>query len=167
MEEIKQRIKEHEGYRDTVYSDSLGFATIGYGHLVLPSDNFVEGVTYDKETLEEVFDNDFKIALDSARELLRNIEHNHIVFGVIVEMCFQLGKPRVMKFKKMWEALREKNLDKASAEMIDSNWHKQTTKRCESLASIMKNANKQENIMPYHTMNKKKKKKAKKKKKKK
>ena len=167
MEEIKERIKQHEGFRDTMYSDSLGFATIGYGHLVLPSDNFVEGVTYDKETLEEVFDNDFKIALDSARELLRNIEHNHIVFGVIVEMCFQLGKPRVMKFKKMWDALREKNLDKASAEMIDSNWHKQTTKRCESLASIMKNANKQENIMPYHTMNKKKKKKAKKKKKKK
>ena len=148
MEEIKERIKQHEGFRDTVYSDSLGFATIGYGHLVLPSDNFVEGVTYDKETLEEVFDNDFKIALDSARELLRDIEHNHIIFGVIVEMCFQLGKPRVMKFKKMWEALREKNLDKASAEMIDSNWHKQTTKRCESLASIMKNANKQESIMP-------------------
>jgi len=142
MEEIKERIKQHEGFRDTVYSDSLGFATIGYGHLVLPSDNFVEGVTYDKETLEEVFDNDFKIALDSARELLRDIEHNHIIFGVIVEMCFQLGKPRVMKFKKMWEGLREKNLDKASAEMIDSNWHKQTTKRCESLANIMKNANK-------------------------
>ena len=63
-------------------------------------------------------------------------------------MCFQLGKPRVMKFKKMWEALRENNPVKASEEMIDSNWHKQTTKRCESLASIMKNANKQENIMP-------------------
>ena len=47
-----------------------------------------------------------------------------------------------MKFKKMWEALKEKNLDKASQEMIDSNWHKQTTKRCEALASIMKNANK-------------------------
>ena len=142
MEEIKERIKQHEGYRDTVYSDSLGFATIGYGHLVLPSDNFVEGVTYDKETLEEVFDNDFKIAVDSARELLRDIEHNHIIFGVIVEMCFQLGKPRVMKFKKMWEALKQKDLAKASEEMIDSNWYKQTTKRCESLASIMKNANK-------------------------
>ena len=55
MEEIKQRIKEHEGFRDTMYSDSLGFRTIGYGHLVLDSDNFVEGITYDKETLEEVF----------------------------------------------------------------------------------------------------------------
>ena len=67
MESVKERIKEHEGFRDTVYSDSLGFATIGYGHLVLPTDNFVEGNTYDKETLEEVFDNDFKIASDSAR----------------------------------------------------------------------------------------------------
>jgi GH24 family phage-related lysozyme (muramidase) len=142
MEEIKQRIKEHEGYRDTVYSDSLGFATIGYGHLVLPSDNFVEGVTYDKTTLEEVFDNDFKIAVDSARELLRDIEHNYIIFGVLVEMCFQLGKPKVSKFNKMFIALKEKDLDKASAEMINSRWHKQTPKRCESLANIMKNANK-------------------------
>ena len=142
MEEIKQRIKEHEGYRDTVYSDSLGFATIGYGHLVLPTDNFVEGVTYDKETLEEVFDNDFKIAVDSARHLLRDIEHNYIIFGVLVEMCFQLGKPKVSKFNKMFIALKEKNLDKASDEMINSRWHKQTPKRCESLANIMKNANK-------------------------
>lgn len=142
MEEIKQRIKEHEGFRDTVYSDSLGFATIGYGHLVLPSDNFVEGVTYDKETLEEVFDNDFKIATDSARELLRGIDYNHIIFGVIVEMCFQLGKFKVSKFKKMWEALRKKNLEKASEEMINSNWYKQTPKRCNALASLMKNANK-------------------------
>jgi lysozyme len=142
MEEIKQRIKEHEGYRDTVYSDSLGFATIGYGHLVLPTDNFVKGVAYDKETLEEVFDNDFKIAVDSARDLLRDIEHNYIIFGVLVEMCFQLGKPKVSKFNKMFIALKEKNLDKASDEMINSRWHKQTPKRCESLANIMKNANK-------------------------
>ena len=44
MEEVKQRIKEHEGFRDTVYSDSLGFATVGFGHLLLPTDDFVEGV---------------------------------------------------------------------------------------------------------------------------
>ena len=53
-----------------------------------------------------------------------------------------------MKFKKMWEAIKQQNYLKASEEMIDSIWHKQTTKRCESLASIMRNANKQETIMP-------------------
>ena len=139
MESVKERIKEHEGFRDTVYSDSLGFATIGYGHLVLPTDNFVEGVTYPKEHLEKIFDKDFDIASNSAESLLSGIEHNDTLKGIIVEMCFQLGKPRVLKFKKMWEAIRQKDYLKASEEMIDSNWHKQTTKRCESLARLMRN----------------------------
>ena len=43
-------------------------------------------------------------------------------------MCFQLGKPRVMKFKKMWEALKNNDLETASKEMIDNGWQKQTTK---------------------------------------
>ena len=142
MEEVKQRIKEHEGFRDTVYSDSLGFATIGYGHLVLPTDNFVEGVTYPKEQLEVLFDKDFQIALTSANELVDGLDLNHIAKGVIVEMCFQLGKPRVMKFKKMWAALRNNDFEEAANQMIDSAWHKQTTSRCESLAATMRGSNK-------------------------
>ena len=138
MEEVKQRVKEHEGFRDTVYSDSLGFATIGYGHLVLPTDNFVEGVAYPKEELEAVFDNDFQIALTSAEELLEEIEVPETVLGVIVEMCFQLGKPRVMKFKKMWAAIEQQDWNTAANEMIDSAWHKQTTSRCESLAELVR-----------------------------
>ncbi len=142
MEDVKQRIKEHEGFRDTVYSDSLGFATIGYGHLVLPTDNFVEGVTYPKEQLEVLFDKDFQIALTSANELVDGLDLNHIAKGVIVEMCFQLGKPRVMKFKKMWAALRNNDFEEAANQMIDSAWHKQTTSRCESLAATMRGSNK-------------------------
>ena len=42
LEAIKTRIKIHEGYRDTVYEDSLGKATIGYGHLVTYKDKFEE-----------------------------------------------------------------------------------------------------------------------------
>ena len=142
MEDVKQRIKEHEGFRDTVYSDSLGFATIGYGHLVLPTDNFVEGVTYPKEQLEVLFDKDFQIALTSANELVDGLDLNHIAKGVIVEMCFQLGKPRVMKFKKMWAALRNNDFEEAANQMIGSAWHKQTTSRCESLAATMRGSNK-------------------------
>ena len=139
---LKERIKQHEGFRRSVYSDSLGFATIGYGHLVLPTDNFVVGITYAKEQLEEVFDKDFQIALTSANELVDGLDLNHIAKGVIVEMCFQLGKPRVMKFKKMWEALRNKDFNEAANQMIDSAWHKQTTSRCESLAATMRGSNK-------------------------
>lgn len=142
MEEIKQRIKDHEGYRDTIYKDSLGFATIGYGHLITPNDNFKQGFTYSKETLEEVFEKDFNIAVRSAEKLLKDIDHNYIIKGVIIEMCFQLGEPRVSKFKKMFEALKQNNTLIASEEMINSMWAKQTPTRCLSLANTLKNANK-------------------------
>jgi GH24 family phage-related lysozyme (muramidase) len=52
MEELKYRIKEHEGFRDTVYQDHLGNATIGWGHLITSDDNFQVGITYPEEVLE-------------------------------------------------------------------------------------------------------------------
>ena len=138
MEEIKQRIKEHEGFRDTVYSDSLGFATIGYGHLVLPNDPYVEGVTYSKDDLEKVFDNDFKIAEKSANELLTEIKHNHIIKGVIIEMCFQLGFAGFCKFKKAIAHMKNKEFQLAAEEMLDSLWAKQTSIRANKLADIVR-----------------------------
>ncbi len=33
-EDLKSRIKKHEGFLAKVYLDSLGKATIGYGHLL-------------------------------------------------------------------------------------------------------------------------------------
>jgi lysozyme len=39
-------IKQEEGFRSKVYNDVAGFATCGYGHKVLPTDNFPEtGIT--------------------------------------------------------------------------------------------------------------------------
>ena len=54
MKNLKERIKLHEGYRNTVYKDTLGFRTIGYGHKVTHTDDFVEGREYPKEQLDEI-----------------------------------------------------------------------------------------------------------------
>ena len=32
FEDVKERIKGHEGFNNRVYKDSLGKRTIGYGH---------------------------------------------------------------------------------------------------------------------------------------
>ena len=143
MDNVKKRIKKHEGFRDTIYSDHLANATIGYGHLVLDSDNFVEGKQYSKLELEDLFDLDFNQALQSADDLLQGLEEiSQDARGVICEMCFQLGKPRTMLFKRMWEGIRSGNFDKAADEMLDSNWNKQTPGRCKDLADIMRGCNK-------------------------
>ena len=55
LENLKIRIKLHEGFRDTVYLDSLGKATIGYGHLVTYKHKFEEGKKHSKEFLDELF----------------------------------------------------------------------------------------------------------------
>jgi len=137
-EDLKVKIKEHEGFRDQVYKDSLGFATIGYGHLVLSIDSFKEGVTYKKKELEKVFDSDFDTAKSNANQLIEGLPIHHQAKCVIIEMVFQLGIGGVSKFKKMWEALKQNDYHTASEEMLDSRWAKQTPKRAEELSSVMK-----------------------------
>lgn len=138
-EEIKERIKKHEGFIPRVYKDILGKATIGYGHLVTEKDNFQVGKEYSKEELEEVFNQDFNKAVEGANELTSQLSLVlATVKGVIIEMVFQLGKTGVSKFKKFFEALNNQDYNEAANQMIDSNWHKQTPKRCEELANIIR-----------------------------
>ena len=138
VEDLKERIKKHEGFVPKIYRDSLGYATIGYGHLVLPTDHFEDGVEYSKEELNEVFEKDFQNALDNANKLIKDIPLVYQAKEVICEMVFQLGIGGVSKFKNMWKALEEGDYYTASVEMLDSRWAKQTPKRAESLSNIMK-----------------------------
>ena len=74
LEEIKSEIKKEEGFRDTVYDDHLGFATIGYGHLIKPSDNFKTGIKYDYKTLDKLFEVDFQIAYQDSMDLYKDLD---------------------------------------------------------------------------------------------
>ena len=136
--DLKARIKEHEGFVPKIYKDQLGFKTIGFGHLVLPTDKFKEDVTYKKKDLEEVFDSDFNTAKSNANQLISGLPIHHQAKCVIIEMVFQLGIGGVSKFKKMWKALKQNDYHTASEEMLDSKWAKQTPKRAEELSSVMK-----------------------------
>ena len=136
--DLKARIKKHEGYRDTIYKDSLGFSTIGYGHLVLQTDRYEKGVTYRKKDLEKVFNTDFNTAKSNANQLIEGLPIHHQAKCVIIEMVFQLGMGGVSKFKKMWKALKQNNYKISSEELLDSRWAKQTPKRAEELSNVMK-----------------------------
>jgi len=137
-EDLKNRIKKHEGYLGKVYVDSLNKKTIGYGHLLTEEDDFVEGVIYDKDILEALFEKDFNIAVQGATELLKGYTVAPLAREVIIEMVFQLGKTGVSKFKKMFEALKEYDYTRAAREMLNSAWYRQTPSRCEELSNLMR-----------------------------
>jgi lysozyme len=138
FEDVKERIKQHEGFNNRVYKDSLGKRTIGYGHLVLPTDSFKDGEYYETSVLNDLFEQDFQNALDQAQQLLDGYNLPDKAIGVVVEMIFQLGMGGVSKFKMMLTALMAQDYDNAANQMLRSEWHEQSPKRCEELSNIMR-----------------------------
>ena len=137
-EVLKKRIRDHEGFIAKPYLDSLGKATIGYGHLITDEDNFENGKEYSKDELLKLFDKDFAKAEMGANQLVGHIQELHIeAKNIVTEMVCQLGTQGVRNFRNMISALEERNYSRASAEMLDSRWHAQPTNRCESLSKIM------------------------------
>ena len=137
-EVLKKRIRDHEGFVPKPYLDSLGKATIGYGHLITDEDNFELDKEYSKDELLKLFDKDFAEAEMGANQLVGHIQELHIeAKNIVTEMVFQLGTQGVRNFRNMISALETRDYQRASAEMLDSRWHAQTTNRCESLAKIM------------------------------
>ena len=136
-DDLKARIKKHEGFRDTVYLDSLGKRTVGYGHLCVEN-TWNDNKKYSEAFLNIIFDKDFDNAKDNAHKLIGDMALHHQAKCVLIEMVFQLGIGGVSKFKNMWKALGEGNYQTASEEMLDSRWAKQTPKRAEELSNVMK-----------------------------
>ena len=138
-EEIKSAIIKHEGKVNKIYKDHLGNATFGVGHLVLPSDDLQEGIEYDDTKIMEFFERDFDQAVKDARSFTKEEDIDPVAFGRVINMAFQLGLPRLLKFKNFQYHLNKCDYQSASDEMLDSRWAKQTPNRANELADTMRN----------------------------
>ena len=134
-DEIKESIRVHEGMRVQPYRCTEGHLTGGIGHKIHEG----EEIPMDEEGWLKIFDKDFEIALNGARRLVNEEETHPVAFGILVEMCFQLGEFGVSKFKKMLAAIEAKDYFDAGWEMKDSKWNQQTPHRCEALSLRMRN----------------------------
>lgn len=141
---LLQSIKDHEGYRDFPYRDSLGCWTVGYGHLledeILSEDidtvaHVLDWVT-SSDQHEQWLDDDMNEALESAQRFLGHAWNglSEVRKEIITEMAFQLGYSRLCGFKKFHAAAMSKDWAKAAEEMLDSRWAQQTPNRAEALA---------------------------------
>ena len=140
MDRLLESVKKHEGYRNKVYLDTLGKRTVGVGHLCV-EDWWDDNVEYEEKFLMDILQKDLQESIRGARELME--EHgckdiDEKAEELLIEMVFQLGKTGLSKFRKMWDALAEKNYIGASYEMLDSRWSKQTPNRAKSMAEQMK-----------------------------
>lgn len=57
---------------------------------------------------------------------------------VLINMCFNLGINRFLKFKRMFVALESSDYTEAAKEMLDSRWARQVGNRSKELAEKMR-----------------------------
>mgnify|MGYP003133995700 FL=1 len=139
---VEELIKD-EGYKYEIYLDHLGYPTFGVGHLVLETDEEYGqpvGTPVSEKRILECLNNDIDIV---CKELDQNMtwwsELDDTRQRVLANMAFNLGLPRLGKFKKFLAAVQEQDWEKAAVEMMDSKWATQVGNRAVRLKEKMLN----------------------------
>ena len=127
-----EKLIEHEGCVLTVYQDSLGIDTIGYGFAI--KDLFLNKDICD--TILERKLKDLKDKIDSKFDWYKYMPQE--IKDIVVEMCYQLGVYGFSCFKKTIAYLQDKQWEEASVEMLDSRWAEQTPHRARELSNRVK-----------------------------
>ena len=142
IDELRQEIQNDEGRVNSVYLDHLNLPTVGIGHLIKESDpeyGLPVGTVVDDERVNELFDQDIKVTLSECEQLYGNFNDlPEEVQKILANMMFNLGRPRLSKFRKLCKAVADKDWQECAVQMEDSRWHKQVTNRANRLISRMK-----------------------------
>ena len=129
---IIPQLIEHEGLRLKPYKCPTGRLTIGVGHNL--SDN---GIT--EEEAMCLLRNDIARCVKELQDILDGMFWvlPEIVQRVLVDMIFNLGATRFVKFKKMIAAIKAEDFHLAATEMKASLWYTQVGKRGKTLHGMM------------------------------
>lgn len=113
------------------YPDSLGFLTIGVGHLI----DGRNGGGISPKISRMILDDDMSEKFDQlTRAIPWAVNLDDVRCNTLVAMTFQLGIDGLLKFKNFLTHLRDRDFDSAAAEMLNSKWAKQTPDRAHRMA---------------------------------
>ena len=145
IDRVQRQLEIDEGVKFEIYEDHLGYPTFGVGHLVLKSDpeyGMPIGSLVDSDRVNSAFKHDLAVAISECSILYTMWEsYPEEVQEVLVNMLFNLGRPRLSKFKNMNKAIASSDWKLASIEGIDSLWYQQVGARAERLMTRLRNVN--------------------------
>ena len=137
LEKLREQLEIDEGVKYEVYNDHLGYATFGVGHLVLESDPEYGdpiGAPVSESRVIEAFEQDCENVLRDCHILYEDFDSlPEEAQQVIANMMFNMGRPRLSKFKGMKRGVDSRNWNAAADEMVDSAWYRQVTNRADRL----------------------------------
>jgi len=142
-EEVYEQLKIDEGVEYEIYEDHLGLPTFGVGHLILESDEeFGQpvGTAITEERVRSCFERDLDTSIRECGTLYGEGAFGDLpdeVQQILVNMMFNMGRPRLSGFKKFNAAIEAGDWMEAAKEGRDSRWYNQVTNRAERLMKRM------------------------------
>ena len=143
-----------EGLKLQVYKDTLGIDTIGIGRnledrgitkeeldwMDIPNIGIVYEMGITEADAVYLATNDVQIVEEELLRAHSCVEQLDSVRQLIlVDMAFNMGVPRLCKFKMMWAAIHDEDYPTAAKEMLNSRWASQVKGRATKLANAMHN----------------------------
>ena len=138
LEILRKEIEADEGCKYETYHCSEGHLTGGIGHLITEWDEEIYagpiGTSISEEQVQEWFEKDVQTAINDCKDIFNDFDSlPEDIQHVLINMAFQLGGPRLSKFKRMIAAVEVEDYREMSLEMEDSRWFKQTPNRAQRL----------------------------------
>ena len=134
IDEIAEALKREEGFSAHCYICTAGKNSVGYGRNI-DADG---GIGISEEEADYLLRNDIDRTIAECEQWEWFGDLQPAQQSVLIQLCFQLGYPRLIKFKRMLAALAEQDYDTAADELLDSRFAEQVPRRANRLAEQMR-----------------------------
>ena len=141
IEALREQLKVDEGVKYEIYKDHLGYPTFGIGHLITeddPEHGEPDGTEISEDRVNEVFESDVAKFVSESKILFPDLDElPDVAQQVIVNMAFNMGRPRLSKFKNFIAGVNDRDWTRAAEEMMDSRWADQVGARATRLRNLI------------------------------
>lgn len=133
MLSLVEQLKHDEGTQQHVYKCTAGYWTIGTGrNLETKGISIIEA--------DYLLQNDIKECIDHLKEFPWYTMQPADVQEALLNMCFNMGLTGLLKFKRMINALKQKDYGTAAHEALGSKWASQVGQRAIRIANVFRDA---------------------------
>ena len=141
-DQLREELAEDEGCKYEIYLDHLGLPTFGIGALIKEHDpeyGQPVGTPVSEDRVRQRFNLDIAVTIEDCQVLYDDFDDlPEEAQLVIANMMFNMGRPRLSKFKGMKAGVDDRDWERAADEMVDSRWHDQVPNRAKRLVKRMR-----------------------------
>jgi len=132
---IIEMLRKHEGVEKYAYKCTADKVTIGVGRNIDKSG----GIGLSDDEIDYLLSNDIKrVSAELIRAFSWYSELDEVRKDAMIDMCFNMGLPRLSKFKNSLAAMKNGDYDIAAIEFLDSNWAKQVGSRSITITDMIR-----------------------------